>query len=148
MHRAGAGTVAVAALVLLVGAASPSWADAATTAGVTGATSAVTTGATTTGATATVPAAPLSGDQIAAAPRVPLLQGAATVPPGAQVTGTVPPATPVSVDVALGVPDPEGLSAFVAAVSTPAGAQYGHYLTPNQFATRFAPSQSAVDAVD
>ncbi|MGH9083199.1 MAG: protease pro-enzyme activation domain-containing protein, partial [Acidimicrobiales bacterium] len=56
--------------------------------------------------------------------------------------------TPVSVDVALGVPDPEGLSAFVAAVSTPAGAQYGHYLTPNQFATRFAPSQSAVDAVD
>jgi subtilase family serine protease len=43
--------------------------------------------------------------------------------------------------------DPKGLDAYVLAVSTPGSAQYGKYLSPQQFEQRFGPTKQQVDAV-
>jgi subtilase family serine protease len=82
----------------------------------------------------------------ATAARVPLA-AAPAVPHGAVVGATLPSDQPLSADVTLAVPDPTALAAFVAAVSTPASAEYRQYLAPGQFASRFGPSPSAIAGV-
>lgn len=47
----------------------------------------------------------------------------------------------------LGWNDPSGVLALAKAVSDPHSASYGHYLTPAQFRSRFAPSQAQVTQV-
>ncbi len=47
----------------------------------------------------------------------------------------------------LGWADPAGAAALAAAVSNPASASYGQYLTPAQFHQQFSPSQANVGAV-
>jgi subtilase family serine protease len=47
----------------------------------------------------------------------------------------------------LGWADPAGAAALAAAVSNPASASYGKYLTPAQFHQQFSPSQANVGAV-
>ncbi|WP_055590725.1 protease pro-enzyme activation domain-containing protein [Streptacidiphilus griseoplanus] len=53
----------------------------------------------------------------------------------------------ISVAVSLKLRNTAELDRFVTAVSTPGSAEYGHYLTPAQFAARFAPTASDVDQV-
>ncbi len=54
---------------------------------------------------------------------------------------------PVSFHVYLGWRDDAGAAALAKAVSDPASARYGRFLTPAQFRSRFAPSAAAVAAV-
>jgi subtilase family serine protease len=49
--------------------------------------------------------------------------------------------------VYLGWRNESAVKALAKAVSNPSSASYGHYLTPQQFRQRFAPSQSGVSAV-
>src|SRR5581483_2703983 len=50
------------------------------------------------------------------------------------------PSTDVGFRVYLGWNNPDAVTALAAAVSNPASASYGHYLTPTQFRKQFAPS--------
>jgi subtilase family serine protease len=58
------------------------------------------------------------------------------------LSGTADPATVVGFRVYLGWIDPNGAAALAKSVSDPHSGSYGHYLTPNQFRSRFAPSAS------
>ncbi|MFJ6212759.1 protease pro-enzyme activation domain-containing protein [Streptomyces sp. NPDC092296] len=64
-----------------------------------------------------------------------------------QAQGDVPDSRRISVAVSLKLRDTAGLDRFLAAVSTPGSAEYGHYLTPDQFAARYAPTAADVDRV-
>jgi subtilase family serine protease len=66
--------------------------------------------------------------------------------PSAQV-GSVPNDAQRHFWVYLRLRDSAALDAAVAAVSDPAGAAYGHYLTPAQFRARYAPTDAEVAAV-
>ncbi len=70
------------------------------------------------------------------------------LPSGSSVVGPLPSATPLSVTVALAPRDPAALEAFAQAVATPGSAVYHQYLTPAEFATRFAPTSASIDAVE
>ena len=61
--------------------------------------------------------------------------------------GSVDPSTDVGFRVYLGWRDPAGAEALAKAVSTPGNSQYGKYVTPAQFRSRFAPTQAQVGAV-
>ncbi len=61
--------------------------------------------------------------------------------------GTAPDSQSVTIAVHLALKDVDGLTSLVAAVSRPGSAQYGHYLSPAQFAARFAPAEADVAAV-
>src|SRR5690242_14235122 len=52
-------------------------------------------------------------------------------------------------NLALGLPlrDPAGLSTFLRQISDPASPLYRHYLTPQQFADRFGPTEQDYQAV-
>ncbi|MDB6160670.1 MAG: serine protease [Gammaproteobacteria bacterium] len=56
------------------------------------------------------------------------------------LSGAADPATVVGFRVYLGWIDPNGAAALAKSVSDPHSSSYGHYLTPNQFRSRFAPS--------
>jgi subtilase family serine protease len=58
------------------------------------------------------------------------------------LSGSADAATPVGFRVYLGWTDPNGAAALAKSVSDPHSSSYGHYLTPNQFRSRFAPSAS------
>ena len=58
------------------------------------------------------------------------------------LSGAADPATVVGFRVYLGWTDPNGAAALAKSVSDPHNSAYGHYLTPNQFRSRFAPSAS------
>ncbi len=62
-------------------------------------------------------------------------------------TGTAPDSQAVSIVVHMALKNRTGLAGFVAAVSTPGSAQYGHYLSVADFQARYAPDASDVDAV-
>ena len=62
-------------------------------------------------------------------------------------TGAADPTGNVGFRVYLGWQNPDAAVALAHAVSDPRSPQYGHYLTPQQFRQRFAPSQGAVGAV-
>ncbi|WP_329454957.1 S53 family peptidase [Streptomyces sp. NBC_01497] len=62
-------------------------------------------------------------------------------------TGSVAADRPLSVAVSLAPRDRAALAAFVAKVSDPASADYGHYLTKAQFASRFGRTTAEVAQV-
>jgi subtilase family serine protease len=64
------------------------------------------------------------------------------------VTGAATGSSPVGFRVYLGWNDPNAVTALARAVSDPSSPSYGHYLTPQQFRQRFAPSQNDVNAVE
>jgi Pro-kumamolisin, activation domain len=66
--------------------------------------------------------------------------------PSAQV-GSVPDSAQRTFWVYLSLHNSQALDAAVAAVSNPASASYGHYLTPDQFRARYAPTAADADAV-
>ncbi|MGH3167923.1 MAG: protease pro-enzyme activation domain-containing protein [Trebonia sp.] len=61
--------------------------------------------------------------------------------------GLVPPDSAVSARVYLAGRGPAGLAAYAARVSEPGRAEYGHYLTPDQYEQRFGPTAAQVSAV-
>ena len=60
--------------------------------------------------------------------------------PGVAPQGAVPKNERISIQVQLKLPNEAALNAFALAVSTPGRAQYGKYLSPEQFRARFSPS--------
>ncbi len=71
-----------------------------------------------------------------------------SAPAGARALGAMPSSTPLNIAVALQPSDPAGLEAFAEQVSTPGSSVYHAYITPAQFAARFGPPASAIDAVE
>src|SRR5947209_4353026 len=67
--------------------------------------------------------------------------------PFARDMGTTVSTDPVSFGVLLGMRDAAGAEATLKAVSDPASASYGHYLTSKQFDAAYAPARSSVSAV-
>ncbi|MDE3202820.1 MAG: hypothetical protein KGQ66_01200, partial [Acidobacteriota bacterium] len=65
-------------------------------------------------------------------------------PRGSTDEGAASAATPVAVQVVLAPTDPAGLSALLASLYNPASPDYHHWLTPQQFAARFAPDPATV----
>ena len=61
--------------------------------------------------------------------------------------GDVAPSARVSVAVTLSPRDPAALDRFIAAVSDRTSPEYGRYLTPDQFASRFGPTSATVHEV-
>jgi subtilase family serine protease len=61
--------------------------------------------------------------------------------------GATPPAQQVSFGVLLGMRDPAGAVATLQAISDPASASYGHWLTNAEFDARYAPASADVAAV-
>src|SRR6516162_6684099 len=55
--------------------------------------------------------------------------------------------TPISVTVALRLPNLDAAEALLRAVSTPGDPQYRHFLTADEFVARFAPSKTEVAKV-
>jgi subtilase family serine protease len=94
-------------------------------------------------------ALPAATTATAAAPSRTTLRG--TVPAyraSARSLGAARADAPVHALIALRHRDQAGLEAFIDRVSDPASSAYGHYLTPAQFADRYAPSAEAVAAVE
>ena len=88
-----------------------------------------------------------AGADPAATPLVRAARLEPAVPAGSTALGPVAAAQPVPVDVVLAPSDPSGLAALVAAVQDPSSPSYHHWLTPAQFAARFAPSAAQVRSV-
>jgi len=62
-------------------------------------------------------------------------------------TGSVAADSQMQVAVSLNYRDAAGLDALLARLNNPSSADYHHYLTPEQFTARFAPTQAQVDQV-
>jgi subtilase family serine protease len=88
-----------------------------------------------------------AGAATAATPRTTLTGSASPAAAKTPSVGAVPGDSSIDFEVALQLPNQSALQSFVQAVSTPGNAQYGNYLTPAQFESRFAPSQQTVDQV-
>jgi subtilase family serine protease len=84
---------------------------------------------------------------VAAATALRHVQPAPRAIAGARDVGAAPRDATLRLEVALAPRDPEGLDAFVAAVSTPGSALYRRFLAPGAFARRFGPASSAIAAV-
>jgi subtilase family serine protease len=65
----------------------------------------------------------------------------------ARVLGALPASVRLHLTVVLKPRDPAALAAYAKAVSTPGSSVFHDYLTPSQFADRFAPTSSQVQAV-
>jgi subtilase family serine protease len=90
-------------------------------------------------------AAPASADS-----DTPTVALSGTVPSWAHasaVRGHASESAPVQLTVVLNLRDPQGAAQLAAAVSDPANRSYGHYLTPDAFRARFAPTGSDVAKV-
>jgi subtilase family serine protease len=101
------------------------------------------------GAVATVAGVVVGGGAAGAASvpgYVPVAGSAVPFAGHAAVIGSVPSATRLSVQVWL-KPDTAAAGAFATAVSTPGGAQYGHYLSPAAYTASYGPTASATAAV-
>ncbi len=70
------------------------------------------------------------------------------LPAGAVRLGAVSPDTTISLDVTLKVPDPAGLTAFLAGLSNKKSPLFHHFLRPGQFGPAFGPSLAQVTAVE
>ena len=92
-----------------------------------------------------------SGIAASAAPTTPnTTQLANSAAPGLEFatrTGSVSADQQMQVAVSLNYRDAAGLDAFLARLNNPSSADYHHYLSPEQFAARFAPTQAQVDQV-
>jgi kumamolisin len=82
-----------------------------------------------------------------AVPAVPLSASAAPGLDEATRTGPEDAAKRISVAVTLNLRDEPELDALVSRVSDQASPDYGHYLTPEEFRDRFAPTPKQVDTV-
>jgi subtilase family serine protease len=65
----------------------------------------------------------------------------------AKLTGAAPASTSVTIAVHLALSNTAALKRLVTEVSNPKGAIYGHYLTPERFASAFAPAAADVNQV-
>ncbi len=88
-----------------------------------------------------------TGTAQAAEPLVAVPGTAAPAFVGAHRDGAVAAGRRVSVAMSLKLHNTAQLTAFDKAVSTPGSAEYGHYLTPAQFASRFGPTAADVAQV-
>ena len=66
----------------------------------------------------------------------------------AKMTGSVAGSKTVHIAVHMALQNRPALASFVTAVSTPGSADYGKYLTPAEFAARYAPASTDVAAVE
>ncbi|GAB7181885.1 putative Ig domain-containing protein [Kitasatospora sp. Ki12] len=82
-----------------------------------------------------------------AAPRVALPNTVNPAVAHSEKKGDVPAEQQIPVSVSLKLRDSDALDRFLTAVATPGTAEYGHYLTPEQFTARFGPTQASVDQV-
>lgn len=57
--------------------------------------------------------------------------------------GRIPATTPLTARLYLGTRDPDGLDAFLTAVTTPTSPHYRHFLTPPQYESRFGMTPAA-----
>lgn len=96
-------------------------------------------------AAASTPA--VKGGSLAASGRIRIGE-AARLPAGAVRTGAVPATEQVRADVVMQPRDVAGLKGYAAAVSSPRGPLYRHYLSPAAFAADFAPAPASVSAVE
>jgi len=69
------------------------------------------------------------------------------LPGGTIGLGAAPSGAAVAGEVVLRPRDPRALEAFIARASSRGSAQFGHYLSPGQFAARFGPAPATVTAV-
>ncbi|MFI9388498.1 protease pro-enzyme activation domain-containing protein [Kutzneria sp. NPDC052558] len=83
----------------------------------------------------------------APAPRVTLATDTVSGLQQAQSLGAVPSDQKVSVAVSLNLRNSAELDRTIAAVNDPHSAQYGRFLTPEQFTARFGPTSDQVDRV-
>ncbi len=96
---------------------------------------------------AVAPLVPPAAAGAASGPWFSLHQGAPPLPAGTTSLGGAPAGQVLDLDVVLAGADPAGLAQAVAAVSTPGSPEYRRYLTPAQYAARFAPSATEVATV-
>lgn len=83
----------------------------------------------------------------ASAPRISLPNTVTPAVSHSQKQGDVPAAQQLSVAVSLKLRNSADLDKFLADVANPKSPNYGHYLTPAEFAARYAPTQADVDHV-
>jgi len=84
----------------------------------------------------------------ASASRIVPVTAAPELPHGSRVIGAVAATTELTGAVALRLPDPAAVTAFIDAVSSPRSPEYHQYLARGEFTSRFGPSSSAVAAVE
>jgi DNA-binding beta-propeller fold protein YncE len=70
-----------------------------------------------------------------------------SLPPGATLVGPASSNTKLQLIVTLEPRDPAALATAVKSVSDPASPKYHHFLTPEQFASQYGPTATAVDSV-
>jgi subtilase family serine protease len=70
------------------------------------------------------------------------------LPAGTTLSAGVASVGRIDLTLALAPRDATALSAYAQAVSDPSSNEYRHYMTPHQFRARFAPTDSAVEAVE
>jgi subtilase family serine protease len=75
------------------------------------------------------------------------LGSAPLLPAGTVPLASLAAAAPIRITIALEPRDPRALRAFATAVADPSSAEFRRYLTPAQFANRFAPRAATVAAV-
>jgi subtilase family serine protease len=61
--------------------------------------------------------------------------------------GALPPKTKLELAIGLKMRNTRGLTTFIKAVDTPGNPKFGHFLSPKQFAARYAPTAAEVKAV-
>jgi subtilase family serine protease len=69
------------------------------------------------------------------------------IPPGAHAVGPASPSAGIHFDIVLQPRDARGLQRFATAVSDPGSAEYRHFLSTGQFASRFGQSLAVVQRV-
>jgi kumamolisin len=89
----------------------------------------------------------LTGQAGAAEPRTALSSAAAPGMAGTSRLGAVDGSQQVAVAVVLRLRHTDQLKAFLAKVSDPSSAEYGHYLTPARFTGEYGPTKADVAAV-
>jgi hypothetical protein len=94
----------------------------------------------TTSSGASLPAVTTSPHDVAVAP-------APQPPTGSTAEGQVPASQQISAVVALAPRDPDALSSYATAVSTPNSGMYKKFLGAGQFAAEFGPTSATVNAV-
>jgi Pro-kumamolisin, activation domain/Fibronectin type III domain/IPT/TIG domain len=91
---------------------------------------------------------PSSARPSTAGSRLERVNVAAKLPKGSRVLGAVAAGAQLTGAVALRLPNPAAVTAFIDAVSNPRSADYHRYLARGQFASRFGPRSSAIAAVE
>ncbi|WP_249227428.1 protease pro-enzyme activation domain-containing protein [Kutzneria sp. CA-103260] len=89
----------------------------------------------------------LAGPASAAEPQVALTGDISPAVGVSHRVGDLPTGKQLNVAVSLKLRDTAGLDRFLADVADPHSSNYGHYLTPSQFADRFGPTRQAFDQV-